>query len=191
MINRPLKKVSTYILCGGKSSRMGTDKALIDYKGIPFLKHITKAVAPIPGVITLVSDLPQHQHIGYPIIRDQKKEMGPVSAICTALQHTKTAWNLIISCDLPLVQTNFLEWLLAQDSSNFEATVGILDGQKMPLVALYHQNCATIFKENLDQHQLKVMMVLEQLNINWVTIPEKFQGQLININTPKDLALIS
>lgn len=186
-----MQALSTYILCGGKSSRMGKDKALLDYNGSPFLKHIINAVTPISEAITLVSALPQHHQLGFPFIVEQKKEMGPVSAISTALEHTKSVWNLIISCDVPLIQTNFLEWLLAQDYAGFDALIGVVEEKKMPLVALYHQNCATIFKENLDQHQLKVMMVLEQLNINWVTIPEKFQGQLININTPKDLALIS
>lgn len=186
-----MQALSTYILCGGKSSRMGKDKALLDYNGSPFLKHIINAVTPISEAITLVSALPQHHQLGFPFIIDQKKEMGPVSAISTALEHTKSVWNLIISCDVPLVQTNFLEWLLAQDYAGFDALIGIVEEQKMPLTALYHKNCATIFKENLEQSQLKVMPILDSLNVNYISIPKEFHHQLTNINTPAELKSIS
>lgn len=189
-INKTVKMLTTYIIIGGKSSRMGMDKAGLVLGADTFLNRIIKAVTPLQSPVKLVSSLLQHQNMGYPIIPDLKKEKGPVAAISSALSETDTPLNLILSCDVPLLQYNTLEWLLKQHNSNYEATIICSNGKKMPLVGIYNKSCFAVFNDHLIKNQLKLMRVLEDLNVNYIEIPEMWKHQILNINTPEQLKAI-
>jgi len=111
------KSISTYIIIGGKSSRMGTDKANFSFGNKSFLMHIIDAVKPITSVINLVSSLNQHQNLGYRVINDLENDKGPVCAITSPLSDSNTEMNIILSCDIPFIKTNLLNWLLKQHSN--------------------------------------------------------------------------
>jgi len=170
---------------------MKTDKALQLYNGKTFLHYIINAVLPLQTSITLVSSKKKHQDTKYTCINDLKKNKGPVSAITSALQHSNTNWNLIVCCDTPLIQTTYLEWLMGMQDTKYDAIVGYINDQKMPLTALYHKNCVEAFNKNLENNQLKVMSVLTHLKVNYIAIPKQFHSQLTNVNTPEQLKAIS
>lgn len=178
---------TTYILIGGKSSRMGTDKASVLLKGETFIKRILNAVKPFKTPIKLVSSLSEHKSLGYQIITDIEKDKGPVSAITSALSDTKTALNLILSVDVPLLQYNTLEWLLKQHNNDYQASIICSDTKQMPLIGIYNKSCVTVFEKHLSNNQLKLMFVLEDLKVNFIEIPKKWQQQILNINTPEEL----
>lgn len=183
--------ISSYILCGGKSSRMGTDKALQLLKGQTFLSYITKAITPITSSIQLVTSNPKHNNLGFKCITDIELEKGPVSAITSALSETNTPVNLILSCDIPLINQNLLNWLVENHVSSFDATIICHNKKQMPLVAVYHKRCLPTFKTHLQKNQLKLMTVLNDLNVNYLEVPKVWEAQLANINTVKQLNQIS
>ena len=181
---------NTYVIIGGKSSRMGTDKASLLFEGQTFLNRIIKAVNPQITSIKLVSSLEKHQNLSYETIPDIETNKGPVSAIASALSHTNTPLNLILSCDIPLIQQNLLDWLLKQHNDIFQATLICCNGKKMPLIGIYNKNCLPTFKEHLNINQLKLMTVLEDLKVNFLEVPEIWKQQILNINTPEQLKAI-
>ncbi len=181
---------TTYILIGGKSSRMGTDKASVLLKGQTFINRIITAVNPFKTTIKLVSSLDQHNNLDYQIIPDIEKDKGPVSAITSALSDTKTAMNLILSGDIPLLQNNTLEWLVNKHQNEYQATIICSDTKKMPLIGVYNKSCVTVFEKHLKKNQLKLMHVLDDLKVNFIEIPKKWQQQILNINTPEELKAI-
>jgi len=182
---------ATYILTGGNSTRMGTDKALQIFRKQTFLQHILNALKPINTTIKLVSSKQSHQNLDFDYIVDIAKDKGPVSGIASALKDTKNKWNLILSCDIPLLQTNFIEWLIANHHSSFDATVCIVEDKKMPLTAIYNKSCLSLFSKHLKTNQLRVMSVIQDLNINYIKVPKDFRAQLTNVNTPEQLKAIS
>ena len=101
--------LSIYILCGGKSSRMGTEKGLISFKEKPFVQHIIDAVSPLSDKVYLVTENQDYERFGLPLVPDLVPDRGPVGAIYTALKHTSSSWNLILSCDVPAITTRGLQ----------------------------------------------------------------------------------
>ncbi len=181
------EKITTYILTGGKSSRMGCDKATSLFNEKSFLTHILEAVKPLDTTIKLVSSLPEHQNLDIEIVLDADVDKGPVCGITSALSNTNTALNLILSCDIPLLQYNLVDWLINEHTSNYEATVICLNSKKMPLIAVYSKECLNVFKTHLNKNKLKLMHVLDNLNVNYVEVPEIWAKQITNVNTPEEL----
>jgi len=181
------KKINTYIISGGKSSRMRSDKATLMFKDKTFLSHITEALQPLNTTIKLVSSLKQHQDLGYNTITDIETDKGPVCGITSALSNSNTDFNIILSCDIPFIKTDLLDWLLKSHSTNYDATIVCCEGKNMPLIGIYNTLCKKVFNTHLKNGQLKLMHVLNDLKINSIEVPNQWKKQVSNINTMEQL----
>ena len=180
-------KITAFILAGGKSQRMGTDKGLLLLNGKPFVSHICEAVKPIVGEnIVIVSSNADYDFIGYTRIEDIVPEKGPVGGIHTALQQTETELNFVLSADAPLVSTELLLWILENRDDSSRMTQVQLEDRAYPLIAIYDRSLATIFEENLKKNQLRLRQVIKELKYQTLLIPEKWSDQVQNINTPEE-----
>src|SRR5205823_3133619 len=92
-----------FVLVGGRSSRMGRNKALLRYKSNTLLEHVAKQVLGVAGNVTLIGDPAAYERFGYPVYPDRVPDCGPLGGIYTALSRTQNNWNLIIACDLPSI----------------------------------------------------------------------------------------
>ncbi len=170
---------------------MGADKALQSWQGHSFISYILKASLATSNKTILVSSKKAHNLLNYECVKDIAINKGPVSGITSALTHSKTSWNLILSCDVPLLESSFLHWLREHFNPNYDATVCMVNQKKMPLTSIYHNRCKAIFNNHLKKNQLRVMEVLKDLNVNYIDVPVEFHRQLTNVNTPEQLKLIS
>ena len=100
--------ITGIILAGGKSSRMGTEKGLILYKNKPFVEHIIEAMNPLVDNIIIISNNKAYKSFGFRCYEDLIKNTGPLAGIYTGLRYSKTENNLIVSCDVPLINTVIL-----------------------------------------------------------------------------------
>ena len=82
------KNIPVYILCGGKSSRMKSEKGLVNFRGKPFVQHIIETVEKITDEIYLVTKNEEYQKFDLPLIQDVYKGQGPLAGIHAALNHT-------------------------------------------------------------------------------------------------------
>jgi molybdopterin-guanine dinucleotide biosynthesis protein A len=180
-------KITAYILAGGKSQRMGTDKGLLLLNGKPFVSHICEAVKPIVGEnIVIVSSNADYDFFGYTRIEDIVPDKGPVGGIYTALQQSKTKLNFILSVDAPLVSTELLFWMLENRDDSYGMTQVQAEEKIYPLIAIYDRSLGIIFEENLKKNQLRLRQVIEGIRYKTLLIPEKWRTQVQNINTPEE-----
>ena len=102
------------VLAGGKSQRMGEDKANIDYHGIPQAQHVANLIAPYCAKTFISSRPGQTIEIGtsYEKLEDKLIGLGPFGAIATAFQHNPNKSWLVIACDLPLLTQKSVEQLI-------------------------------------------------------------------------------
>jgi len=182
-----MRKITAYILAGGKSRRMGTDKGVLPFNGKPVIASVYEALVPIAGKnIVVISSNKDYDFLGCPRIEDIVPDKGPVGGIYTALHHSETKLNLIVSVDVPLVSTQLLQWIIANHTDEYQMTQ-IQSGEKTnPLIAVYDQSLVKTFEENTRKEQLKLRAVVDSVACQTLVIPDEWRFQAQNINTKED-----
>lgn len=179
--------ITAYILAGGKSQRMGKDKGMLPLKDKPFISHICSALQPIVGTnIIIVSANSDYDFLGHTRIEDIITDKGPVGGIYTALKHSKTKFNFIISVDTPLITTELLQWIADKHEDSYMMSQVQVGDKASPLIAIYDRSCKTVFGEHMAAKQLKLREVVEDMFHQTLVIPTKWHKEVQNINTPED-----
>ncbi|MBU3821651.1 molybdenum cofactor guanylyltransferase [Flavobacteriaceae bacterium XHP0103] len=182
-----MKKITAIILAGGKSSRMGTDKGFLTLNNKWFVQHIIDAAKPLVNDFIIVSDDNEYDIFNYNRITDCIKEAGPLAGIYTGLKHTKTNYNLVLSCDIPLINSTVLNKLIdAMDDCSEVIQIESL-GRTMPLIALYKKQCEHKFLELLNQGERRLQYAVNHCQFKNVVIENEKAMFTKNINTPKEL----
>ncbi|UGU16898.1 molybdenum cofactor guanylyltransferase [Sinomicrobium kalidii] len=184
--------ISTYILCGGKSRRMGSEKGLVVFNGRTFVGHIFEAIIPVCDRVFLVTNSGNREAYGYPdTITDIYADKGPIGGIYTALQHSDTEDNLILSCDVPLLTTGLLRELMVWHRNGTAAITVVRDSDRIhPLIGIYKKKTRHLFKAALLQNELRLMKVLERINCQQLPVSGERSIELQNINTREDLQIV-
>ncbi len=181
-----------FILVGGLSSRMGSDKALLDLGGKLFIERIAEKLAQVCRSVRLVgargaNDLKLWQHVP-----DVYPHWGALGGLHAALNACRTEWATIVACDLPFV-TGELFVRLASLSEDFEAVIPVQpDGRQQPLCALYRREpCAKVSQALIESGERRPRALLQKVKTRRVAAHElsDLQGSahfFMNINTPED-----
>ncbi|MCH2020907.1 MAG: molybdenum cofactor guanylyltransferase [Saprospiraceae bacterium] len=180
MINKEL--LTIIVLAGGKSNRMHHDKAFLPFLGKPFIEHIIEAARPLTNRIFIVSNKHNYKKFAIETFKDIISDSGPVGGIHTALTHSSSTYNLILSCDTPLISTELLKFLI-ENSSQTDLNILSLNGKLQPLTAIYHKDCLPVFTNALKNNKLKLKLLIKQLKQNKIPCPANLIFTLNNINT--------
>ena len=180
------------MLAGGRSSRMGSDKALLSYEGMDFVSRAVYTLQRLALPVRVVTDAPERfSHLSVPILTDRIPNGGPLAGLATALAASDSPHNYFLPCDTPLVPPNLYE-ALAGESGGFDVVVP-KDGldRKHLLCAYYSRNCLESVDQLLSQGVRRVESILEvrELRVHLLPAPEWGipDSSFFNVNTPKDL----
>ncbi len=133
-----LTNITGVVLAGGKSSRFGSNKALVHVGGIPLIKDICNQLSGILRNIVVIANSPEdYSFIGLPVIQDRVPRKGPISGIYTSLETTCTPWIFVVPCDLPFFSYKLCT-TLAKYSNGADATCFQHNNLIEPLPALLH-----------------------------------------------------
>ena len=154
------------ILCGRKSSRIQSEKGLTLYKNKPFIEHIIDAVLPITSTIQLITNSCNYDYFKYDTIKAIIINKGPIGAIYTALVHSETDMNLILSCDIPLISTKIVQELIEKHNSSFDASIFEKTNRVHPLIGIYSKKVLPILKKAIDTNELKMMHFISNIKYN-------------------------
>jgi molybdopterin-guanine dinucleotide biosynthesis protein A len=182
-------KNAGWILVGGRSTRMGRDKAFLEVDGRALVLRVAETIAPFCGTVTLLGDPAVHGVLGLPVIPDQFPGAGPLAGIEAALRCTTADRNLIVACDMPSLDPSILASLFAAEGDC--AVPEYEDGRLEPLCAVYHRRFHAAVLEALQSGVRAVNDVLrgEQskahvaVRLVRVSSPAAFA----NLNTPEDV----
>ncbi|QLG44633.1 molybdenum cofactor guanylyltransferase [Costertonia aggregata] len=179
--------ITGILLAGGKSSRMGTDKGLLNFQGKPFVQHIIDTLKPFVNTIIIVSDNKGHDIFGVTRIPDIIKDSGPLAGLYSGLAYSKTDYNLVLSCDVPLLNQDVLHTLLSHISK--EHDVIQLQSEKliMPLIAVYRKSCRKYCHTLLQQGEKRLRSLTSGLPTKTVVLKKEQEFFAKNINTKTQL----
>src|SRR5215831_1707200 len=95
--------VTGFITAGGRSSRMGRDKAWLMLDGRPMIEHVVSALSPAADTVAIIANDDEYKKLGRPVFADSAAGIGPLEAIRIALANSKTERVLLVGCDMPFV----------------------------------------------------------------------------------------
>lgn len=173
-----------FVLVGGRSRRMGRDKALLPYRGGALAQYVAAEAARAAGSAALVGDPALYGGLGYPVIRDLAPGAGPLGGICSALRSSAARWNLVVACDMPDVTAEFLERLIEEAERRGADCLlpAGASGRPEPLCAVYQARCLPLLSEAFARGVRSVTDALAGAAVHILPVPD--DSVLANCNTP-------
>jgi molybdenum cofactor guanylyltransferase len=149
--------VSIFILAGGKSTRMGQDKAFVKFQGRAFLSRALDLARSITSNVSIVGS--REKFAAYaPVVEDTFRDCGPLGGIHAALLSSQSDLNLMLAVDMPFVTHAFLQYLItaAKHACQDVAVVPRSGGRLQPLCAVYRPEFAREAEKSLGAGKNKI-----------------------------------
>jgi molybdopterin-guanine dinucleotide biosynthesis protein A len=184
--------IAAFILAGGKSARMGSDKAFLEIGGRTLLSRALEIVAAVAPDVAIVGDGSKFFPLGR-VVEDVYPEQGPLGGIHAALASSGSVLNLMLAVDMPYVEGNFLQYLLSEASrTSAVVTVPRLDRGWQPLCAVYRRDFAAVAEAALRKHKNKIDILFSQVETRTISQEEMArlnfsEAMFRNLNSPGDL----
>lgn len=184
----PAGAVSLVILSGGKSSRMGRDKADLIYQGQTFLQHQIQKGREL-GIQDIYVSGYRGGEGSFTQIPDREKDLGPLGGMLSCFQEIKEGYVLVLSIDMPLIRMEDLEQLLGWAASSernedlIKAAILVHQGKAEPFPGIYHTSLAEQIKEELENGKGSVFRMLKKAR-HKVIETESPEHCFLNINDP-------
>lgn len=187
-----IDNVCGFVLAGGKSSRMGRDKALLEIEGVTLIVRAARLVRSVLDEPTVIASKAGYELLGLRVVGDDFPGYGPLAGIATALHVSKKPWNLVIACDLPYLTKPWLEYLIERAlKSEADAVVPMNVLGPEPLCAMYHKNAEKRIRTGVEGGIRKVTDSFANLRVEHVE-PDEWKGfasgglLFKNVNSPAD-----
>jgi molybdopterin-guanine dinucleotide biosynthesis protein A len=187
-----MKKVTGVILAGGKSSRMGTDKGLMEFQGEKMIRRTMDVFKRLFRDIIIVTNRPlDYLDQDAMIVTDIFPGKGPIGGIHTGLFFSPGEHAFFAACDMPYFNTEFISFMI-NSIGNFDIVVPETEKGFQPLHAVYSRKCLHRIKTLIGEDRLKVTGFYKGFRTLAVTPRDiaRFDPEnriFFNVNTPEDL----
>lgn len=181
-------KIGCVILAGGKSSRMGKDKALLEIGGRNFIHQLMEELNGFDEKMIARGNNSTIEDVSWCVISDIYQNRGPIGGLHAVLSQCQSDALFCVSCDMPLLKNELVKDLCDIMREDDDAVV-IKDrsGRIHPLCAVYRKTAAKIFERQILVGNNRLMSAFDKMRVKYITIDsEKGLQQLMNVNTPKE-----
>lgn len=178
------------ILAGGKSKRMGEDKALLKINTKTFVQEILEVFGSIFPEIIIISDNPHiYEGASIKVVPDIIWDKGPLGGLYTGLQLAKYHHCVIAACDMPFINKEVTRYMA--ELQGYQALVPYIKGRYQPLFAAYSKDCLPAIKARIQGGNLRMIDFIKGIDARILYEQEllPFDPDLrsfININTPQE-----
>jgi len=180
------EKITGIILAGGKSSRMGEEKGLVEFRSKRLIEYSIDLFQKLKYQIIIIANDNCYDSYGFPVYSDIIQDKGPMAGIHTALQNSSTQWNAVITCDVPLIDFNVFR-IIENSRHGYDAVMPRFNNRLQPLTAMYQTKCKDSFYSSIREDQLRVRMLTEKFPTNIIEFDSGFKSSFTNINTKEDI----
>jgi molybdenum cofactor guanylyltransferase len=151
------RDVTGFILAGGKSTRMGSDKAFVEFEGRTLLARALDFTRSLTPDVCIVGSQEKFASFA-PVVEDVFHDRGPLAGIHAALRASPTELNLMLAVDMPFVSLAFLQYLLGEARTAADASVVVprSEGRWQPLCAVYRRRFADAAEKALLAERNKI-----------------------------------
>jgi molybdenum cofactor guanylyltransferase len=185
--------VSAFILAGGKSTRMGGDKAFVMFDGCTLLGRALEVAQSVAPEVRIVGDTSKFESFAL-VVEDVFRQCGPLGGIHAALRASQTELSVILAVDLPFVSPALLQYLIKRASECASATVTVVQagGHWQPLCAVYRRDFADAAEQALRVGRYRIDALFEAGRTQGIGEEDLeaagFSSKMFrNLNTPEEL----
>lgn len=185
-----ISNATAVILCGGKSSRMGFDKALLKIHDGYLLEELAQELKKLFSNVILITDRKKKLESmdklrGFRILEDLYPECGPLGAITTGFLETSDPYIFALACDIPKANISLIKSMYSQIEQN-QILLLESQGKIEPLFSFYHRSVLPVFREQLEDGDYKIRKNFDKFTVSTYSVRDP-ESVLYNLNTPDDL----
>jgi len=184
--------MTVIILAGGKSSRMGFDKAFIELGGISIIKRQLKLLKTIFTKTIIVTNDPARYNLkNVVVVPDITAGCGPLAGIYSGLRRSDSFYNFVVACDMPFLQEAPIRAII-QQKDGYDVVIPRIDRKYHPLFGLYSRRCIPVIEKMMAQNRLNVSSIFPVVRSRFISKQEMKKTDrnlttLVNINTKSEL----
>lgn len=181
--------VSGYVLAGGRSRRMGRDKAMVLFRGQTLIERSLATLRQVAADVAIVGDRTDLAKFAE-VVPDAARDVGPLAGLVAGIGHCKRTWALFMPVDVPLLTAEILEQMVdAAEQADALCVVPLVDNAPQPLCVVLHRTVHDALEQHMMSGERKVMRAFEgAAGSRLVFMPMSGLERVANLNTPEDLA---
>ena len=187
--------ISGIILSGGKSARMGENKAFIEIDGVPIIHRIYSLFKELFQEIIIVTNQKElFSNINSEIYTDLLPNKGALGGLYTGLFFSNFSYSFCVACDMPFINKSLVKYLI-KNIEDYNVIVPLTKDGLQPLHAIYSKNCLDAIKKTIENGKYKIIDFYSLVNVK-ILKEEDFgfldplRESFINVNTPEELCSI-
>jgi molybdenum cofactor guanylyltransferase len=181
--------ITGIVLCGGKSQRMGSNKALLQLGKYNLLEHSINLLQQFSDTILISTGNANLSYNNLKTVTDVFENIGPISGIYSSLSASKTEHNIIVSCDMPFISPECIAYLIARINQN-HIVLPQIDGFVQSLTGYFNKQIVKKIEAEIEKNHFKPIQLFRQLNAKIISIEKSLpfysEHLFFNINTEED-----
>jgi len=197
-MSKNLLEITGVLLTGGKSRRMGRNKALLKLDGKELIERNLETLNKVCSEVVISSNEDDlYKGYGYPVITDDIKGKGPLGGIYSVLKKAKNDHLFFAACDMPFLHEEAIRYIY-REMNDFDAVVPYALGRIHPLHACYHKRILPLVEEKVLNDKLRLTDVLGECRTKIIKVEKcsdiyqkLIERSVQNVNTPDEWDIIS
>lgn len=193
MIVRPTAGVSAIVLAGGRSRRLGTDKALLPFLGKPLIARIASALGELTDDLIVVTNQPaRFTALDLParLVSDERPGLGSLMGIYSGLKQSRYWHALVVACDMPLLSVSLLRHMTTL-VAGYDVVIPEVNGMLEPLHAIYGKGVLGPMARQLESGERQIIQFFPQVRVRVlrereIDVFDPEHLSFANVNTRQD-----
>lgn len=180
-----MKNLSIGILAGGKSTRMGRNKAMLELNDRTFIDRISRELGGFEEVFISAAEKGIYEELNLPVLYDEHHDIGPMEGIYQVLTHASSEYVFVCAADMPFIKKELVQYMAEFISSDFDCYCLVDEDHVHPLCAIYSKRMLPVIEELISKGQYRLMNILNSVRTKYISLEYTcFEKKVVrNINT--------
>jgi molybdopterin-guanine dinucleotide biosynthesis protein A len=191
-MNPRLKGITGIILAGGKSSRYGMNKALVEINGVRLIERVIRVMESIFEHLIIIANTPHdYAYLQLPMYEELIKGLGPLGGILTGLEAISDDAGFVVACDMPFLNADLVRYMVDM-RDDYYAVVPKITWKIEALHALYNKRCLPVIRELIESQEYQAIKFFDRIRVRYVEEDEirasdPHLRSFFNVNSPREL----
>jgi len=180
--------ISGGILAGGKSRRIGQDKAFLKSGEHSFIEHLIEELSGCEEVIISAAQPGLYEDLGLPIVYDEHMDFGPPEGIRQILRAANEDYVFICACDMPFIRRELVEFMASYISSDYECYIIVDEDHLYPLCGIYQRSVIPVVEDLIREGEHRIRELYKRRSTKFISLEYTWFGKdvLQDIDTQEE-----